>query len=340
MSTTSLQFAIASTDDTDQHTSAQLLGSALLGAGGRLPSARAPWPKQTLQTELLGGQATLEERWLSSSDCREGEQDGLRWRRNDELLYGVIELDEGGFDAAGIPPLQAATEAAYQRIFALLDAQQLPQLWRTWNYMAAINRDSHGLERYRQFNIGRQDAFRAARRALEVQLPAACALGFADGPLSIAFLAGRTPIIPIENPRQMSAFAYPRRYGPRSPSFSRAALAHPAGAEILFISGTASIVDHRSIHDGDVVAQTHETLCNIGTVVDAANRRALSVPFRLDELHYRIYLRHAADLPQVTAVLDEVLGPPANPMSRLYLRADVCRAELLVEVEAQAIHPR
>src|SRR2546430_4442521 len=53
--------------------------------------------------------------------------------------------------------LHQATTQAYRQICATLAAEGYPHLLRVWNYLPDINRDSHGTERYRQFNseIGR-----------------------------------------------------------------------------------------------------------------------------------------------------------------------------------------
>ncbi|WP_281981596.1 Rid family hydrolase [Azonexus hydrophilus] len=312
---------------------ARILGGARLGAG--LPAA--DWPEQGIAAALPGVAPTaLRERWLSPVDCQQGVDEGIAWRRTGDVLYGVIELDEADFAGDARTPLQAASETAYRRIFRLLDAQGLPELWRVWNYLAAINEESHGLERYRQFNLGRQDAFLACHRGATGNVPAACALGLRDGPLSIAFLAGKLPAVAVENPRQVSAYHYPTDYGPRSPTFSRAVLAYPPGQEILFISGTASIVGHRSMHVDDVAAQTRETLTNILAVLGEANRQSQQAGFRPDQLLCRAYLRHADDWPTVAAVIEEMLGP----VEVCPVVADVCRADLLVEIEAMAMAAR
>ncbi len=147
-------------------------------------------------------------------------------------------------------------------------------LLRVWNYLPQINGDGGGLERYRQFNLGRQQAFVEAGQAAFEGAPAACALGIHQGALCIRFLAGRTAPLPIENPRQVSAYRYPPTYGPRAPTFSRAAIAEIGGGEVaLFISGTASIVGHETVHVGEVLAQTQETLRNLDAVIAAANER-------------------------------------------------------------------
>lgn len=318
---------------------ADAAGSVLGGAGfGRPESVVVPaWPEQSIFAPLAGSTASsLHELWRTADPCLAGHAQGIAWRRAGGVLYGVIELAEAGFSGTGErSPLQAASQEAYARIFRLLDAQGLPHLWRVWNYFADINGESHGLERYRQFNIGRQDAFLEFARGATGNVPAACAIGLAGGPLSIAFMAGAQPATAIENPRQVSAYDYPTDYGPRSPTFSRAALACPPAQEILFVSGTASIVGHRTVHAGDAAAQCREVLANIAAVVDAANRRCRSGPFTLGELSYRVYVRHEADLGRVREALAARLGPAADIV---FVQADICRADLLLEIEATAIH--
>lgn len=310
------------------------LGGALLGQ--HLPGTPPGWPLQAICAPLLGASmASVQETWHRASPSLHGVSEGIRWRRAGDTLFGVIDLDEAEFAAAaGRSPLQAASEAAYDRIFRLLDAQQLPHLWRIWNYMPNINAESHGLERYRQFNIGRQDAFIAHHRGATGNVPAASAIGLAYGPLSIAFLAGATAAVPIENPRQVAAYNYPAEYGPRAPTFSRAALVHPPGQEILFISGTASIVGHQTVHPGDVAGQCRETMANIAAIVAEVNRVERSRAYALDELVYRVYVRHAADFPAIR----DTLAPLVGVAEVLYVQADICRAGLLLEIEAMGTH--
>ena len=298
------------------------------------------WPVQSVVTPVLLEGAGVEaaaaaalqhEAWLSEAPVETGDTEGIRWRRTaDGLLYGVLELEEAGADGAGGSVLRRISERAYERIFHLLDAQALPHLWRVWNYIPDINGEQAGLERYRQFNLGRGDAFERCARSVTEQVPAACALGSAGGPLSIAFMAGATPVLPIENPCQVSAYRYPDVYGPRSPTFSRGALAQLPGLTLFFISGTASIVGHETRHLGDVVAQLRESLNNVQAVLDEANRQSPGQTFDLSSLVYRVYVRDAADAPAVMAALRERLGA----VEALCVQADVCRADLLVEVEA------
>lgn len=311
------------------------LGGALLGHqdGWGCPD----WPEQSIAIPLLDSAASVREIWCCSGPVSgiSGVSERIVWRRANGVIYGVIELDEAEFpDSPDCSSLQAASEEAYRRIFRLLDAQGVPNLWRAWNYLSRINVETHGLERYRQFNVGRQDAFIACNRCATGNVPAACAIGLADGPLSIAFLAGESPARAVENPRQVSAYRYPAEYGPRSPTFSRATLVAFPGQEILFVSGTASIVGHRTLHAGDAAAQCREALANVQAVVYECNRFDSSAPFALEQLSYRAYLRRAQDFPAVQRVL-ATLGPD---VAVVYMQADICRTDLLVEIEAVTSH--
>ncbi|EGD02649.1 endoribonuclease L-PSP, partial [Burkholderia sp. TJI49] len=120
--------------------------------------------------------------------------------------------------------------------------------------------------------------------------------------------------------------------------FARAAAwPHAPGAPVLFVSGTASIVGHRTVHAGDVVAQTRETIANLVAVLEQAARQGHG-PFTLADLNYRVYVRDAADgaaLAAIERVLREAAGPD---LRALFVHADVCRDDLLVEIEAGAGH--
>lgn len=311
----------------------RLLGVTCIG--GPAEDWHGELPVQNVAAPLLGRSAgAVNEVWYSADFCRSGEFAGIRFRLDDNVLYGVLDVEEASYRSSALP-LQHAAEDAYRRIFELLDREACPHLWRTWNYLADINAERDGLERYRQFNIGRHDAFLASGRLARGNVPAACALGTARGPLTIAFMAGRTAPTPIENPRQVSAYHYPAQYGPRSPTFSRAAFARLPGQELLFISGTASIVGHQTVHPGDVAGQTQETLTNIAALIESANAQARATPYALAELSFRAYIRHADDYPCVQAIIEEQVGSDA---AVVYVQADICRDDLLVEIEAMASH--
>jgi chorismate lyase / 3-hydroxybenzoate synthase len=277
------------------------------------------------------------ELWLSKAPTHAWQESGMQCQANGDVLFGVIEIPEPPDTKDGVRPLEQATHIAYRQLFETLDKYDYKYLWRAWNYMPDITEVTHGLERYQQFNAGRQSGFASSARTVTDNVPAACALGVHGGPLSVAFLAGRSPTLPIENPRQVSAYHYPRQYGPQSPTFSRASLAQLHQQELLLLSGTASIVGHETVHIGDVKNQTLEILTNIQAVLARANLHSKSAGgYRLQDLNMRVYVRHSKDADLIRSVLNERIG---TDHQALYLHADICRADLDVEIEGIAWQP-
>jgi chorismate lyase / 3-hydroxybenzoate synthase len=315
------------------------------------PADGARAPIATTMTPILGGRELCEIWRVGEADAQDALHSAqlgrVRYRFSDDLLFGCLSIDEREYAAAaaaagvqrgggaqpesGAGALLRSAELAYNEVFAVLEATQHRHLIRIWNYLPEINVAAEGEERYRLFNAARQAAFRKSGRAVMGSVPAACALGSPAGaPICIYFLAARRPSRTIENPRQTSAYHYPPKFGKHSPTFSRACIFGGAQHANLFISGTASIVGHETIHHGNAEAQTRETLANINALLDEANRVSGSWRYRMDTLKFKVYVRRAADLGAIQAVLSRELradGP-------LYLQADICREDLLMEIEA------
>lgn len=230
--------------------------------------------------------------------------------------------------AAGADAALTAREA-YARLLAATRGSPHPYLIRIWNFLGAINAGAGDAERYRRFCIGRNDAVDALFRDPP---PAATAIGAddPDAPLALVALCSAKPAIALENPRQTPAWQYPREYGPVPPGFSRGAVLRDDDGALLLASGTASIVGHVSQHRGDVIAQLDESLVNLQVLLDEGGRRS-GERFTLDGLQaLRVYLRCRSDLAAVQARLDAL----ALPLERIaFLRGDICRAELDVEIE-------
>jgi chorismate lyase / 3-hydroxybenzoate synthase len=285
---------------------------------------------------MVGNASEVLEVWRAGGRAQPGTHGRVRYARAGELLFGSLAVHEAELADAAVtgsrPPLETATELAYREMYATLAAAGSPHLVRVWNYIPDINRETHGLERYRQFNTARHRASLACGRAVAGGVPAASALGAAAAsPLTIYFLASRGAPAFIENPRQVSAYRYPAQYGPRSPAFSRATVLGAGETATLFVSGTASIVGHRTLHAGDPAAQTRETLVNIEALLGEAARRCGGEALRLETLAYKVYVREPGDLPVIRAQLQSALGSAAT---LLYLQADICRQDLAVEIEA------
>lgn len=295
---------------------------ALIGFGAAAPLPDDP---RCLRVTLAPhGEPAPSEVWLSDRAVDCGREADLQWASDGELLFGAIELDE-----QKVGGIAAAAEQAYARLLDFCVRAGYPHPQRFWNYIDAITLGAGDAERYRAFNIGRAAGIGGRLR----DYPAATAIGRHDGrrTLQVYWLTARQPGRSIENPRQVSAFLYPRQYGPQSPSFARATLPADPGLP-LFVSGTASVVGHASAHSGQLDAQIDETLRNIESVLGAARReRATLAPALGADSLVKAYVRDPADLPRVAALLDQRL-PPGTP--RLLLHGEICRRELLVELDS------
>jgi enamine deaminase RidA (YjgF/YER057c/UK114 family) len=298
------------------------INAPVLAATGRVESAN----------ESADETAGAAEIWRLPGPMHSGQHAGVRYRHNGRLLFAslaICEDDTAGGDTAGA--LRRATDAGYRQLYAALETLGFPYPLRIWNFLSQINGVSGDGERYWHFNGARQDVFRGLNRSIAGNVPAASAVGVGPAsPLSVYCIASARAPIALENPRQISAWDYPAQYGPSSPTFARACIADDA-ARTLFISGTASIVGHASAHAGDQCEQTREVLRNIRALIDAANERIGGAPYALDRLHYKVYVRRAEHQPSIERELRREVGAAARV---LYLQADICRHDLLVEIEA------
>lgn len=279
----------------------------------------------TLGLPPLDGARTVEV-WRTDAPVERGTDGPFGIAESPEALFAGMVLDEAPFD-----DLDAATAQAYREICALLKRRGFPHLVRIWNYFPQINEPEHGLERYQAFCLGRHRALEPTPE-MERDLPAATAIGGRGRGLMIYFLAARAPGVQVENPRQVSAFRYPERYSPRSPTFSRATLKHWGEDVHLYISGTASIVGHESRHVGDPLAQLGEIQANLQALIDSANQVE---PIGIDSTDglslLKVYLREPGLLEPVRRRLEQTLGDGPRV---LYLLGDICRRELALEIEA------
>ncbi len=272
--------------------------------------------------------------------------------RHDDLTWAYCTLAVPGTSTAGAYEVTANT---LHRIRSLLHGRSVrfDQVIRTWFYLGGIVVAEGTTQRYKELNRARADFYKdipfLAGSRQETRLgpvfPASTGIGAEGRDLTaraIALATDREDIITtaLENPRQTSAYDYARSYSHQSPKFSRAmALAYGPDMTI-FISGTASITNSESRHVGDAVAQTQETLDNIEALISEANLGRHGLPGFGSSLEglgqVRVYVKRTEDYPRIQAVCARRLGG----VPAIYTTADVCRPELLVEIEGIAFSRR
>jgi chorismate lyase/3-hydroxybenzoate synthase len=265
--------------------------------------------------------------WHCDGPIKSGTWDLLRFAQGEQLTMGHIALDLREIDG-----MREASHLAYDVLQSYL--RQSPHPWplKIWNYIPAINEGAGDDERYRQFCLGRADAVLIDPGDLP-PLPAATAIGAAQSEpaLQVYFLAGALPGMDVENPRQVSAWRYPRQYGPRSPLFSRGTILSINGSRQFLISGTASVVGHRTHHENQVANQLSESLRNVHRLLDEGHRLMGDAHARLDQDGIlKVYIRDPADYELIRRTMDAE-APPEIP--RIYLQGDICRENLLTEID-------
>lgn len=267
---------------------------------------------------LLSGTAPREV-WRTTGTVQHGSDGALRWSCDGDWCQFSISVDEA------MDGIEAATATAYAAIAGFLKRHPALHALRLWNYFDKITDGDGDDERYRRFCVGRDDGLDGF---FSGGYPAATAIGSQGrrGVLQVYGLASREPGKAIENPRQLSAWRYPREYGPVAPGFARAMQA----GETLLISGTAAIVGHQSRFDDDLAGQTDEMLENLHSLLRAADAPERSR--RGAGLSLKAYVRGADDVDYVERRLRQAL-PELSGL--LVLAGMVCRRELVVEIDGQ-----
>ncbi len=273
-----------------------------------------------LTNRLLAGSGV--ERWpLPGVGDVERHDDFVTWR-GAEVIAGVaaVEVDDQS--------LESITHQLYEKILSLSEGYVLH---RFWNFVPQINAPVGQLDRYMCFCMGRANALsNHAYPIVNRKLPPASAVGTSGDHLCVAFLAGHNELCPVENPLQVPAYEYPQRYGPRSPSFARAGVIDDL--QTLLISGTASIRGSESLHQDNFECQAQTAVENLLAVSEAADHPEWLTAGCDHHKSVRVYVKNE-DLWQSHAPwLQQNLLAGIEQFN--VIEADICRPELLVEIEA------
>jgi enamine deaminase RidA (YjgF/YER057c/UK114 family) len=270
------------------------------------------------------------------------EYDGLRW-----IYCGGI------YPSSAAQGAYAQATSGFQQMQALLArcGSRLEHVVRTWLYLGGITEPEAASCRYQELNRARKDFYRGIQfgRAPSSHngnghahgYPASTGIGMSGSGFVMSCMALETNrkdvfLLPLENPQQTPAYDYPGKDRDQIPKFSRAIALLSGDYATTWISGTASIVNSESCHLGDIEAQTRQTLKNIERLISPENfsvhgfRNAGATLADLAKI--RVYLKRPGDLEKCRKVCEQQLGA----VPAVYLAADVCRPELLVEIEGVA----
>ncbi|HYO09082.1 MAG TPA: hypothetical protein VER17_08920 [Tepidisphaeraceae bacterium] len=210
---------------------------------------------------------------------------------------------------------------------------------RFWNHVPQITDPADaGRDNYMVFNAGRFRAFSdwyGGPAHFERDVATATATGHWGKDLVIHCLATGRPGAAVSNPRQVAPYHYSQRFGPLPPCFARATR---LGGDLLLVGGTASVRGEDSVHLDDLASQCRETFLNMATLISAATGVKITPSLKLPRLlaaftDLRVYYPSRRDAAEIGAAV----AAQFPRLARLeMLHADLCRPELLVEIEGIA----
>lgn len=265
--------------------------------------------------------------------------DGVRW----VYCGGICPRAGKGVYARTLDALERMREALRTA------GSDFQHVVRTWLYLGGITNPEGRTQRYKELNRARTDFYKDITfgcalldpNAPRGVFPASTGIGMNGKDLLMGCVALQTDrkdvfLLPLENPQQTPAYAYHPKYSPKSPKFSRAMALFLGHYNATWISGTASIVDSESKHVGDIVGQTEQTIDNIERLIARENFAMHGVPGAgatlKDLAKVRVYIKRLEDYKACRSVCERRLGS----VPAIYALADVCRPELLVEIEGVA----
>jgi enamine deaminase RidA (YjgF/YER057c/UK114 family) len=251
---------------------------------------------------------------------------GRAWTRSGGRFLMLQDLCAEPADVAGSTRAIQA-ERMFRRAEAILRSQGADYLdvVRTWIYLSRI------LEWYDEFNEARNAVYeRVGLIGRETLLPASTGIE-GDNVHGAASVMDLTAIVRPEgapvrvshlgNVRQADAFSY-------GSAFSRGACIHEPHLKHVHISGTAAVDRKgRTMHVGDARKQM---LCTADCVRSLIGQEGASLT---DICQATVFFKHAGDYEEFRAIGEEsgLGGVPA-----VYVRADVCRADWLFEIDGVA----
>lgn len=242
---------------------------------------------------------------------------------------------------------QNQAELIFDDIQSVMNIENLhlDHIIRQWNYIENITSIEDGRQNYQQFNDARSHFY--AHGDWHNGFPAATGIGTTAGGVIVdcnfLYNSDSLRVFPLDNPLQVAAHAYSRQVlldgipciTPTTPKFERAKAIVSNRHTFVYISGTAAIRGERSLMGMDIQEQTRVTIENIEYLISEKNFSEAHgrVGYRQPQLQsLRVYLKNASDQKVAAEKLQELL----ESYDAVFLQADVCRDELLIEIEAFA----
>lgn len=289
----------------------------------------------------LIGSLSAEVVWLDTLDNITITQGDNYWVLSNSICS---ELLTGGIFHTDISAsVSTQTNAVFERIEQILIKEKFPlnSIARQWNYIEDITQIEENHQHYQDFNDSRSHFY--AKAEWRSGYPAATGIGTQCGGVMVEIIAisGNELINqPLDNPLQVAAHHYSEEvllgeadstFSRRTtPKFERARVVGSPGNQIVFISGTAAIRGELSLNEDDVLEQTKITMENIDYLISTKNYHSESTSRTYKML--RIYIK----TPSMMNLVHEYMKEHYPGTTQIFVCADVCREELLIEIEGIA----
>ncbi len=254
------------------------------------------------------------------------------------------ELITGGI----LPPDLSAphlvqANAVFARIEEIMRCENFPinSIVRQWNYIQNISMFVGEHQNYQDFNDSRSHFY--AKSDWSSGYPAATGIGTQYGGVMVEIVAlkGVGLInLALDNPLQIAAHKYsqcvllgatdPDFKNRTTPKFERARVVGITKSQTIYISGTAAIRGEKSLVADDITEQARMTMQNIDYLISNENYPVDSVPRAYEIL--RIYVKNPCQMEQAR----QYMKAHYPDITKIYVCADICREELLVEIEGIA----
>jgi enamine deaminase RidA (YjgF/YER057c/UK114 family) len=283
---------------------------------------------------------------------------GLKYKKINEINYTVYE-DEMGKAVWCFGCTSADSNISFEeqacRSFNMMQAVlseenlSMDNLIRQWNYLPAIlkteTKNKRIYQNYQLFNEIRQSYYERYKK--NRHYPSATGIGMDYGAVSIDFAAlqpnENVLVTGLENPCQTNAYRYGQKILVGSPAkenepkkpplFERAKYAGWSDRGTVFISGTAAIAGEKTVGLNDFVRQTILTIENIANLIAPQNLVSKYIPAANTQYVYlRVYVKDKKDMNIVKKISEKYY----RNIPILYVEADICRNDLLVEIEGEA----
>lgn len=213
---------------------------------------------------------------------------------------------------------------------------------RQWNYIENITGFDGEKQHYQEFNNVRAGFY--GEHFNQNGFPAATGIGMNRGGVVIEFVAieaANAISLPLNNPEQVAAHDYSENVlvgnvlkGKSTPKFERARYLELFGKKQIFISGTASIRGENTMGIDDPVKQTEITIQNMQRLYSPDILSALTDnSLRPVYGHARVYVKNRKDFAAIKKTFKSYFGN----LPVVYIIADICRDDLLVEIEGKVI---